>query len=68
MLTVGLHYPGALLNPYLLGEACPHDDVDANKALNKVLQKTVSTPTTYALALRYFANFVKNQGPFLTPP
>jgi hypothetical protein len=68
MLTVDLHYAGALLNPYLLGEACPHDDVDANEALNKVLQKTVSTPTTYALALSDFANFVKSQGSFFDTP
>ncbi len=68
MLTVDLHYAGAFLKPYLLGEACLHDDVDANEALNKVLQKIVSTPTTYALALRDFANFVQSQGPFFDTP
>jgi hypothetical protein len=32
------------------------------------LQKTTSTPTTYALALRDFANFVKSWGPFSKTP
>jgi len=32
MLTTDLHYVGAFLNPYLLGEACLHDDVDAKEA------------------------------------
>ncbi len=32
MLTIDLHYVGAFLNPYLLGEACLHDDVDAKEA------------------------------------
>jgi hypothetical protein len=33
------------------------------------LQKTIRTPTTYALVLTDFANFVKNWGPFFdTPP
>jgi hypothetical protein len=69
MLTTDLHYARALFNPYLLGEAHLHDDVDAKQALNKVLQKIVSTLTAYALVLKDFANFVKNQGPFSnTPP
>jgi hypothetical protein len=59
MLTIDLHYAKALLNPYLLGEAHLHD-VDAKKALNKVLQKITSTAIAYALALRDFANFVKS--------
>ncbi len=69
MLTTNLHYTRAFLNSYLLGEVCLHDDGDAKGALNKVSQKTISTPTTYALALRNFVNFVKNRGPFSnTPP
>jgi hypothetical protein len=68
MLTIDLHYAGPFLKPYLLGEACLHDDVDANEAFNRVLQKTISTPTTYALALRDFANFVKSQGSFFDTP
>jgi hypothetical protein len=60
MLTTNLHYAKAFLNPYLLGEVCLHNDVDAKGALNRILQKTTSTPTTYALALRDFANFVKS--------
>jgi hypothetical protein len=59
MLTTDLHYAKALFNPYLLGEVLLHD-VDAKKALNKVLQKITSTMITYALALRDFANFVKS--------
>ncbi len=39
MLTTDLHYARAFLNPYLLGEVCLHDDVDAKEALNKVLRK-----------------------------
>jgi len=54
----------ALLNPYLLGEACLHDDVDAKEALNRALQKTTRTSITYALTLRDLANFVESQGPF----
>jgi hypothetical protein len=49
MLTTDLHYAWAFLNPYLLGEACAHDDANAKEALNKVLRKTIRTPTTYAL-------------------
>jgi hypothetical protein len=39
MLMTNLHYTKVFFNPYLLGEACLHDDVDAKKALNKVLRK-----------------------------
>jgi len=53
-------YARALFNPYLLGEVCLHDDANAKEALIKVLQKTTSTSTTYALILRDFANFVKS--------
>ncbi len=46
MLMIDLHYVGALFNPYLLGEAHLHDDADVKEALNKVLWKTIHTPTT----------------------
>jgi hypothetical protein len=59
MLTFGLHYAGFLFNPYLLGEACLHDNVDAKKALNIALQKTC-TLITYALALKDFTNFTES--------
>jgi hypothetical protein len=68
MLTTNLHYAGALLNPYLLGEACLHDDANAKEALNKVLRKIASTPNAYALTLKYFVDFVKSQGPFSHTP
>jgi hypothetical protein len=42
MLTINLHYVGALFNPYLLGEVRIHDDANAKEALNRVLQKTSS--------------------------
>jgi hypothetical protein len=32
-----LHYARALFNPYLLDEACLHDDADVKEALNIVL-------------------------------
>jgi hypothetical protein len=64
MLTIDLHYVRAFFNPYLLGEAHLHLDADANKALNRVLWKIVCTLTAYALILRYFTDFVENQGPF----
>jgi hypothetical protein len=60
MLTTNLHYAKAFFNPYLLGEARLHDDANAMEALNRLLQKTIHTPTTYALVLTDFANFVKN--------
>jgi hypothetical protein len=60
MLTTNLHYARALLNPYLLGEAHLHEDADAKEVLNRVLRKTAHTPTTYALTLRDFANFVES--------
>jgi hypothetical protein len=50
MLTTNLHYAGSLLNPYLLGEVCLHDDANEKEALNKILWKIAHTPTTYALA------------------
>jgi hypothetical protein len=49
MLTIDLHYVKALLNPYLLGETPLHDGVDVKEALNRILQKTVNTQTTYVL-------------------
>jgi hypothetical protein len=61
MLTIDLHYVRAFFNPYLLGEACLHDDVDAKEALSKVLLKrTIGTPTTYALSLKDFTNFIES--------
>jgi len=36
MLTTNPHYVRALLNPYLLGEAPLHDDVDVKEALNRI--------------------------------
>jgi hypothetical protein len=69
MLTINLHYARALFNPYLLGEACLHDDANAKEAFNKILQKIARTLISYALVLRDFVNFVENQGPFSnTPP
>jgi hypothetical protein len=59
-----LHCDKAFLNPYLLDEVRLHDDVDAKEALNKVLQKTIHTLNAYTLALRNFADFMENQGPF----
>jgi hypothetical protein len=38
MLMTNLQYARALLNPYLLGEGCLHDDADVKGALNRVLQ------------------------------
>jgi hypothetical protein len=60
MLTTNLHYASALFNPYFLVEACLHDDANVKEALNKVVQKTTSTPTAYALILRDFAIFVES--------
>jgi len=48
MLTTNLHYARAFFNPYLLGEACLHDDANAKEALNKILRKTANTSTAYA--------------------
>jgi hypothetical protein len=53
-MLIDLHCVEALLNP----------NVDAKETINRVLQKTVSTSTTYALALRDFVDFVKSQSPF----
>jgi hypothetical protein len=50
-----------LFNPYLLGEARLHDDVDVKEAFNRVLWKTTCTPTAYALAFR---DFVESWSPF----
>jgi hypothetical protein len=68
MLTTGLHCAGFLFNPYLLGEACLHDDVDAKETLNIALQKKTCTLIAYALALKDFANFAESQGPFFNIP
>jgi hypothetical protein len=48
MLTTNLPYAKALFNPWLLGETCLHDDVDAKEVLSKVLQKIISISTAYA--------------------
>jgi len=37
MLTTDLHYARTLFNPYLLDEACLHDDADAKDVLNIIL-------------------------------
>ncbi len=37
MLMIDVHYIGAFLNPYLLGEVHLHDDADVKEVLNKVL-------------------------------
>ncbi len=68
MLTTDLHYARALLNPYLLGEICLHDDANAKKMLNRVLRKTIHNPTAYALALRDFTDFVESSRPFFNTP
>jgi hypothetical protein len=52
MLTINLHYVKALLNSYSLGEALLHDNVDVKETLNKILQKTASTPTTNVLVFK----------------
>jgi hypothetical protein len=46
MFMIDLHYVRAFLNPYLLGEAHIYDDADVKEVLNKVLRKTICTPTT----------------------
>jgi hypothetical protein len=51
-----------------LGEVCLHDDADVKEALNKIFQKIVGTLTTYALTLKDFANFIKIEVLFFTPP
>jgi hypothetical protein len=55
-----LHYVGAFLNPYLLGEDCLHNDANAKEALNKILQKIAHMPTAYALVFKNFTNFVES--------
>jgi hypothetical protein len=44
MLTTNLHCVKVFLNPYLLGEAYLHDDIDAKEILNRVLWKNTSSP------------------------
>jgi hypothetical protein len=68
ILTTNLHYARALLNPYILGEVCLHDDANAKEIFNKVMWKIARTPITYALTLRNFTNFVESQGPIFDTP
>jgi hypothetical protein len=69
MLTTDLHYARALLNPYLLGEGCFHNDVNVKEMLNCVLRENTNNSTTYTQALKDFVDFVESQGPFSnTPP
>ncbi len=68
-MVYNLHYAKVFFNPYLLGEAHLHDDVDVKEALNKFLWKTTHVSTAYALVLRNFVDFVESQGSFSdTPP
>jgi hypothetical protein len=39
-------------------------NANAKETIKRVLQKIASTSTTYALALRNFADFVKSRSPF----
>jgi hypothetical protein len=64
MLMTNVHYAKAFVNPYLLGEAHLYDEANTKEALNKVLWKTTSILTTYALILRDFVDFAKSKSPF----
>jgi hypothetical protein len=60
MLAIDLHYATTFLNPYLLGEACLHGDVDVKEALNIILQKIVDTLIAYALTFKKIVDFVES--------
>jgi hypothetical protein len=68
MMKIDLHYVGALLNPYLLGNNMIHDDVDAKGEFKWVLWKMLVDATSYVQALTDFADLVKGQGPFVNIP
>jgi hypothetical protein len=44
MLTTNEDYVRAFLDPYLLGEAYLHDDINAKEMLKRVLWKSTSSP------------------------
>jgi hypothetical protein len=54
MLTTNLRDVRALFNPYLLGQACLHDDANVKEMLNCMLQKNIDNPTTYVPTLKDF--------------
>ncbi len=68
MLMIDLHYVGAFLNPYLLGEVHLHDDEDVDKVLNGVLWKIVGNPIAYVEALKHFIDFVESWNHFSNTP
>ncbi len=67
-MKIDLHYVGALLNPYLLGNNMIHDDVDAKGGIKWVLWKMLVDATSHVQALTDFANLVKGRGPFVNIP
>lgn len=64
MLTINLHYAGALFNSYLWDEPCFHDDSNVKETLNCMLQKNINSSTNYTQALKDFVKFVESRGPF----
>jgi hypothetical protein len=68
MMKTNLHYVGALLNPYLLGNNMIHDDVDAKEGIKEVVWKMSVDATSYVQTLTNFANLVEGQGSFANIP
>ncbi len=67
-MKTDLHYVGALLNPYLLGNNMIHDDVDEKGGIKWVLWKMLVNATSYVQALTNFVDLVKGQGLFVNIP
>ncbi len=68
MLTTNLHYVGAILNPYLLGEVRLHDDADVKEALNKVLLENNGYLNYLCFTFKKLCKFCWMSRFFLTPP
>jgi hypothetical protein len=57
----------ALLNPYLLGEVCLHDDANVKEALNKVLQR-IRYPNYLWPIFKKLCKFCQNSSSIFSHP
>jgi hypothetical protein len=65
MVTMDLHYTGALLNPYLSDKKTLAEDNEANHALKRVFKK-LCLPENYGALLTKYHNFKYKLTPFDT--
>lgn len=64
LMLTDLHWAGALLNPFLIGNMSLHENPRARPALNRVLRKLTHDEASYLLGITEFQDFIENRGAF----